>query len=164
MLTLTKRTDYALNAALHLSRHPGKVSSAREIATRYRLPLPLITNILKTLTRAGVVASTRGAHGGYRLARPAEQITLHDLIVATEGPYQLVRCMEPAEDGIDACVRQGFCPVRGPVRRIHERVKEFLCTVTLAELANGNGPAPPLIREEPAAEACPPASITEVVI
>ena len=144
MLTLTKRTDYALNAVLHLSRRPGEVTSAREIAERYRLPLPILTNILKSLTRAGLVTSTRGARGGYQLARDPANVSLHDLIAAIEGPYQFVQCLGTDENGEpkeDVCVRQSHCPVRGPVRRVHEKVKALLETVTMAELANGHADA-----------------------
>ena len=73
MIVLTRKTDYALVAMAHLAHHPGEegISSARDIADRYHVPLPVLMNILKTLNREGLVISVRGARGGYRLARPA---------------------------------------------------------------------------------------------
>jgi len=136
MLSLNKKTDYAFNALVHLARNPDRVSSAREIAGLYDLPLPIITNVLKTLTRAGLVASTRGARGGYELSSPPKDITLYDLLAATEGPYRFVRCLGT---GSDPCRRERVCLTRGPARHIHDRLKTFLESVTLEELARGNG-------------------------
>ena len=107
MLSLSKKSDYAFNALVHLARNPDRVSSAREISDLYDLPLPIITNILKTLTRAGLVTSTRGARGGYELASPAGEITLYDLLRATEGPYRFVRCLGTDSD---PCRRGGGMP------------------------------------------------------
>ena len=136
MLSLNKKTDYASNALVHLARNLDRVSSAREISGLYDLPLPIITNVLKTLTRAGLVTSTRGARGGYELASPPAEITLFDLLTATEGPYGFVRCLEA---GSDPCPRQEVCLTRGPARRIHDQLKSFLKSVTLEELARENG-------------------------
>ena len=69
MLSLTRKTDYALIALSHMAHDPEGCCSAREIATRYRVPLPLLMNILKLLTRRGFAKSARGPHGGYRLVK-----------------------------------------------------------------------------------------------
>ena len=73
MLTLNRKSDYALISLSHLGRCRGTITSAREIADTYQIPLPLLMNILKQLTREGIIASARGAKGGYRLAvEPAD--------------------------------------------------------------------------------------------
>lgn len=138
MLALTKKTDYALIALAHLARQPEGVVSARAIAAVYHLPLPILTNILKTLAHAGVVVSERGAAGGYGLARPAETITLHELIAVIEGPFRFVRCFvsEP-ETNQSLCDLEATCPIRLPAHRIRERLKDFLENVTLADLIQG---------------------------
>ena len=64
MLALTKKTDYALIALSELARREAEVLSVRELSERHRMPLPLLTNILKNLTRAGIVVSVRGVLGG----------------------------------------------------------------------------------------------------
>lgn len=143
MLALTKKTDYALIALCHLARMSDGVVSAREIAGSYGMPLPMLTNLLKTLNRAGIVFSERGAFGGYRLARPATSISLHELISAVEGPFQFVRCSEPS--GVDnggPCGLESCCPIRGPAHRIRRRLKQFLETITLAELMRKDEQAP----------------------
>jgi Rrf2 family protein len=139
MLALTRKTDYALIALTHLAQEAGGCISAREIATRYRIPLPLLMNILKVLTNQGLARSARGPRGGYSLALPPDRITLNDVIRAVEGPVQLVQCVvhDGAErDARGDCELTGCCPVRRPIQRIHERLVQFLDDVTLAEITN----------------------------
>ena len=94
MLTLTRKTDYALISLTHLAQNPGVCTSAREIAELYHMPLPLLMNVLKLLTGRGFVKSVRGPRGGYTLAQSAESISLSDTIRAVEGPIKLVRCAD----------------------------------------------------------------------
>ncbi|NQU76949.1 MAG: Rrf2 family transcriptional regulator, partial [Planctomycetes bacterium] len=75
MLSLTRKTDYALLALTHLAAEPAAVISAREMAEQYCLSQPLLMNVLKQLSASGLVSSVRGARGGYTLAKSAEQIT-----------------------------------------------------------------------------------------
>lgn len=141
MLALTRRTEYALMAVCHLARTPDDaVVSTRDIAGGQGVQLPLLMNVMKTLTQAGLVASTRGAKGGYRLAIPADQITLGALIHAIEGPVRLVRCVDlgnesAGDDG--ACELAPICRIRHPVNRVHNRFRQFLDSVTVAEIACG---------------------------
>lgn len=134
MLTLTRKTEYALIAVSHLARVGQKVVSARDIAEEHSVPLPLLMNVLKRLNRTGYVTSVRGARGGYILAmRPAE-ISLADLIAAVEGPVHLTRCTNPAKTR-RTCDLTPTCPVRGSLVKVHERLTEFLSEVTIADLA-----------------------------
>ena len=139
MLTLTRKTDYALIALTHLAQEPGGCSSAREIAARYHAPLPLLMNVLKLLKERGLARSVRGPRGGYALARPPRQITLSSIIQAVEGPIHLVRCVSQRHGkgsaaGKDACELMPACPVRWSVRRVHHRLIQFLDEMTLADV------------------------------
>jgi len=135
MLALTKRIDYGLIALAHLAVHREQVA-AREIAARYRMPQALLMNVLKSLAQHGLVRSSRGSRGGYELAREPESITLNDVIEAIEGPVRLVKCAGLEGLGpTQRCELLKVCPVSGPVRRLHRRLKDFLCDVTLAEIA-----------------------------
>jgi Rrf2 family protein len=133
MLTLTRRTDYALIALVHLAQAPEACCSAREIASKYHLPLPLLMNLLKVLTQKGLAKSVRGPRGGYTLALPAEKISLHDIICAVEGPTQLVLCIEQNK-GDAECGLVTSCPVHSPIHRVHDRLIQFLSGVSLAEI------------------------------
>lgn len=135
MLTLTKKTHYALIALSLLAKRSGGVISARQIAETSGLPLPILTNVLKTLANAGIVSSTRGATGGYEPAKPMEAISLHELITTIEGPFHFVQCAT-SETQIEkgSCEHESSCPIRRPAYRIHDRLKAFLKSVSLSEI------------------------------
>jgi len=143
MLALTKKTEYALIAMSHLAAREDAVVSAREIAQASGVPLPILTNILKTLTHAGIVRSTRGASGGYGLAKQVDTITLHKLIETIEGPFQLVQCAltgNGSNNSKSPCELEPSCPIRTPVYKIHDRLRDFLDAVTLADLMQPSSP------------------------
>ena len=135
MLALTRKTGYALIALSLLARSTRNVGSARTVAEDSGVPLPILMNILKTLHHAGVVASERGPNGGYRLAKSVEAISVNEVVTAIEGPIQFVRCRATnGEPSSNRCDLQERCPVRLPAHRIHERLEQFLESVSLAEL------------------------------
>lgn len=139
MLTLTKKTGYALVAMTHLAKLPdGEVCSAREIAERFGVPTSLLMNTLKELGAAGYVESVRGARGGYRLARSPREITLEGLVAALEGPVRLAECVTDtaADDEECDCRMMARCPIADPVHRVHRKLKDFLNKVTLAEIVD----------------------------
>lgn len=135
MLALTKKTDYALIAVSHMALAGDRVSSAREMANLYQLSLSLLMNVLKVLTRKGLIRSTRGSKGGYVLAHEAKNITMHRLIVAVEGPLRLARCNARGRGHDDDCDLVETCPIRSPVRKVQQKLEEFLDSTTLAEIA-----------------------------
>jgi len=137
MLSLTKKTGYGLIAMTHLAGlAPEELASAREIAERFGVPTALLMNVLKELAAAGYVRSVRGAKGGYRLARQPEQISLGALITALEGPVRLAECLRGGEEGGGAvCELVDRCPIADPVHRVQRKFKDFLETMTLADIA-----------------------------
>ncbi|MBI1827533.1 MAG: Rrf2 family transcriptional regulator [Planctomycetes bacterium] len=141
MLALTKKTDYALIALTHLAKKSGELINARGLAAASRIPLPMLTNILKVLAHEGIVGSERGSSGGYVLKRKPSSVNLHELISAVEGPFHFVQCFMAAErsnlEG-EGCELEHSCPIRTPALRIQGRLEEFLKSVTLAELLEGN--------------------------
>jgi Rrf2 family iron-sulfur cluster assembly transcriptional regulator len=142
MLSLTKKTEYALIAICHLARvGREKIVSARDIHEAHGVPLPLLMNVLKRLNHAGYVNSTRGAHGGYVLAVPPTRLTMTQLIEAVEGPVQFVRCVDLNKQN-RKCALTKSCPIQGAVHRVHRRLRDFLTDVTIAEIAFDNHPAP----------------------
>ena len=79
MLRLSRKADYALISLAYLAEHETQVVSAREVASRCHLPLPLLCNILKVLHQRGIVRSVRGSTGGYQIAADLSQLSLLDL-------------------------------------------------------------------------------------
>jgi Rrf2 family protein len=136
MISLTRKTDYALLALASLAGKPGAVLSARGIAEQYGISLPLLMNVLKQLAGCGMITSVRGARGGYVLARPAEEITLAELIDAIEGPVRLAPCVSgaAARGAYDICQSGGSCPIHGPLSRLQHRLEGFFAGITLDEL------------------------------
>ena len=140
MLLLTRKTDYALLALASLARQTPTSASARSLAERLKLPLPVLRNILKQLTSRGVLKSTRGTQGGYQLARSPDQITLAQLLETIEGPVRLARCCSvPEGKDEDKCRLEESCLIRGNMRRVHAGLMQYLDAVTLTQLAEETG-------------------------
>ncbi|MFP4055088.1 MAG: RrF2 family transcriptional regulator [Phycisphaerae bacterium] len=138
MLSITKKAGYGMVAMTHLATlSDDRVSSAREIAELFGVPVSLLMNVLKELSSAGLVASTRGAKGGYRLARPAAEVTMADILTALEGPIRLADCVEGNDD--KACKLVDGCPIVDPVHRVNRRISDILTQVTLEEMADPAG-------------------------
>lgn len=137
MLSLTRRIDYALVAVAFLAqRQSGAMgpASARQIGDQFGLPLPLLMNLLKDLTHAGILTSSRGSRGGYMLAKRPDEVTLIQIIHAVEGPLRLVPCADQIESESQSCTLAQQCPIREPLRRLHERILGFFEQMTLADL------------------------------
>lgn len=134
MLALTRKSDYALVALTHLARAGDRLSTAREVADVYHVPLPILMNVLKSLTRFGMVESVRGAKGGYRLGLAADEISLQMVVNAMEGPARLFQCSSSGS-GRGTCEQENWCPITVAAKRVSGRFQEFLGGVTLAEIA-----------------------------
>jgi len=137
MLSLSKKTDYALIALAFLADRPDRTASAREIAAAHNLPLPLLMNILKSLHQAKLLTSTRGIKGGYQIAIDPHRLSLYDLVIQVDGQIQLTDCAthSPGNSCADDCCRiSGGCPVQAPLQALHHRLVRFLKEVKLSDL------------------------------
>jgi len=133
MLRMTKQTDYGFVLLSHLAQGPGRVVNSPDLADETRLPLPMVSKILKLLARQGLLESHRGVKGGYSLARAPGEITAADILRALEGSVALTVCVDgsPGE-----CDRETFCQVRRHWQAINEAVDSALGRVTLGDLAD----------------------------
>ncbi|MBK8178100.1 MAG: Rrf2 family transcriptional regulator [Planctomycetes bacterium] len=143
MLQLTKRSEYALIALVHMVDREGEVTSVRELCERYPLPKRLVAEVLKDLSHAGLVISQRGAQGGYSLAQAAESITLGQIVGAIEGAPALTNCDSIASTRDGGCEVHPVCPIRSPVERVREHLWRLFEATTLRSLV----PAPHANRE-----------------
>jgi len=132
MLCLTKKTEYALIALGYLAERPREIFSAREIAAAFGLPLPLLMNILKSLNRKGMLDSTRGTNGGYRLGRNLESASLQDLIDTVDGEGAGRALVEVHQDAEGHEHRP--LSTRAAVHALNLRLARFLNEVKLADL------------------------------
>jgi Rrf2 family protein len=130
---LSRKADYALLILSYLHDRPG---TARAVAEKFGLSRPFVANILKELCHHGFVASHRGVKGGYDLARPANTITLAELMETLEDGVRLAVC-NPGTHDHDVCSIAGVCTLKGPITQVHNRLIEVLRGITLAELFEG---------------------------
>jgi FeS assembly SUF system regulator len=131
MLRIAKLSDYATGLMVRLTINPERTVSAQQLATELGLPRPTVASLLKKLGRAGLVASTRGAGGGYSLTRDAKQISLADVVTAIEGPIAMIECA--LNDG--RCGLERDCATREQWRAVNQTVQAALMLMSLADMA-----------------------------
>ncbi len=131
MLRLSKKADYALIALKDLAvSEIGASSSAREIAERYNVPVELMAKVLQRLAKAGLVTSHQGTCGGYRLARPAIQISVAEVVQVIDGPVFITACSDVDE----TCNQYAKCNIRDPLWRLKNCIVQALSAFTIHEL------------------------------
>jgi len=166
---LNRKTEYALVALARLAEGAADRDpvSARQIAEGYELPVPVMTNVMKALQRAGLIDSVRGAGGGYLLARAPQRITLAAVIECIEGPVHLTLCCEDEAEGHGHAHAQGHasnqpnghatddpddpdgdepcaacrvlrnCAITDSMRAFNDLVVDMLNRITLSDLVAG---------------------------
>jgi len=161
MLRISKKADYAvflLGAIARQGAYPGgaaaeSVVSAHEIAKLAGLNKSVVANLLKEFARHGVLESTRGLKGGYRLARSPAAISLGEILEVVEGQFTLVDCIGGHDTGerppqllaqarsqengrSHNCSLISFCPSKNPMRVVHERISHLFQSIHLDELCS----------------------------
>jgi FeS assembly SUF system regulator len=126
-----KLTDYATVVLASLAQEPSRHRAAAELAAITRLNLPTVSKVLKGLQRAGMVISSRGPQGGYRLARPPEHITATQILDVFEGPIAITECSGASS----RCGIERQCRVGGAWQRVNAAIRRALDDVTLHQLA-----------------------------
>ena len=130
-MRVSAKVDYALRAMTELAATSPSLMTGEQIATAQKIPPKFLESILAQLRNGGLVASQRGAEGGYRLAKPAEEISIADVIRELEGPIATVRGVRPDEleyAGAAAGLRDVWLELRTHMRDVLEHT-------TLADLA-----------------------------
>jgi FeS assembly SUF system regulator len=146
MIILSKLADYGVIVATHLAVSPERQATAAQVAAETRLPPATVAKVLKALAHAGLVSATRGAAGGYRLARPAAAISVAEVVAAIDGDIGLTQCSVHVED----CARTDYCPTRPHWAAINRAVGTALSAVSLDEMLTPAAFAlfPPALRRE----------------
>lgn len=132
MLQLTMTGEYSVRAMLHLAgQPPGTVVHTSEISRQWEIPVEFLRKIVQLLSKAGLILSRRGVGGGVELAKPAEEITLLEVVEASEGKLALNKCLMYS----GFCHRDPWCAVHSVWAEAQEKVKETLRAKNIAELA-----------------------------
>ena len=131
-MRVSAKVDYALRAMAELAAAPPGLTTAEQLATAQSIPPKFLESILAQLRNGGLVASQRGAEGGYRLAKPAEEISIADVIRELEGPIATVRGVRPDQleyEGAAEGLRDVWLELRTQIRGVLEQT-------TLADLVH----------------------------
>ena len=136
MMRLSRLADFAVVLMTHVAQHHERVHTASQAAVATQLPTPTVAKVLARLCRGGLLTSIRGVKGGYRLARPAAEISVGAIVSALDGPIALTQCIKL---GPGRCEVEAVCPSRVGLLHINVAVHKALDDVSLADIA---APAP----------------------
>jgi Rrf2 family protein len=124
-------TKYAIRAVCHLAACcDGHPVQAREIADTLGIPYHFLSKILQELARKGILSSTKGPGGGFRLVRPPEETTLYDLISVVEGPISDTECML----GLDVCSDEARCPMHDFWKSYRATFRQRMRSISLVDV------------------------------
>jgi Rrf2 family transcriptional regulator, cysteine metabolism repressor len=145
-MLFSTRAEYGVRLMVELGRQDGGAPVALSaVAESERLPLSYLEHLVAKLRKAGLVDSTRGAHGGYRLARPAEEITMDSVVEALEGQIAPMECFHETPEGKVLCSHEDndhhACATKLLWTRVQGGVTKALAGTTLAELVEFRAPA-----------------------
>lgn len=130
MLRLGKLTDYATVILSFMAKSQAHMHAALEVSTATGIALPTVSKILKTLVKAHLLSSVRGAKGGYVLVQAPEKITVASVITALEGPISLTECSSTNH----SCDQVSACQIGNNWRVVNQTVQRALESVTLADM------------------------------
>ena len=131
-MLLSKSCEYAIRASLYVAtRAPERYTAVREVSDALGIPYPFLAKIVQTLAQAGILRTLRGPSGGITLARPASQITLREIVVATDGPAIFRECVL----GLPGCGDRTPCPLHAAWAPARAQVERMFGEATLAETA-----------------------------
>jgi Rrf2 family nitric oxide-sensitive transcriptional repressor len=131
-MRLTAFTDFGLRALMRLAGDPERLFTTEEIANEFAISRNHLTKVVRELADAGFVATHRGSGGGFRLARPAEAISVGEVVRRLEARHAIVECFR-ADGG--SCVLTPQCRLKARLKRASEAFLKDLDETTLADCA-----------------------------
>ena len=130
-IKLSTKGRYGLRLLIDIALHQeGGAVKLRDIAERQEISIKYLWQVINPLKAAGIVAVTRGAHGGFELAHTPDQITLYDIVNTLEGPFALAPCSHAS----DACHRAADCVARQVWRELDDTMERAMRGITLASI------------------------------
>lgn len=131
MNKINKKMEYALMALRLISqRGEGELTSAKEVADRMQISFEATARVLQALSARGLLKAEYGMAGGYSLARPLSEVSLHDLAEMLEGHTLLAKCLGAEE----ACETQPTCNITNPISNLNKKIQNFYKSVSLEEV------------------------------
>ena len=131
MMSITKHSDYAIVILAYFSKNPSSLISAKELSHSLKLPYPMVSKLLKILLKAELLSSTQGSHGGYKLKKPADQISIASVIEAVEGPIAMTECVTGNHS---QCRAEDWCSMKPHWIVINNVIRDSLEKLPLSSL------------------------------
>ncbi len=133
-MKLSKKSEYGLRAILDLAAHADEGAvRLKDLADRNNIPLKFLEQIFLTLRNAGIIRSQVGAHGGYMLSRPAEEITLGEVIRTLDGTIAPVGCVSKIAYEPCTCPDERACPLRAAMNQVRDAIVAVVDYTSLAD-------------------------------
>ena len=130
MLKITRKVEYALIALRHMQlKQSDKLTSTKEIATRYGVPQQLLAKTLQHMARDGIIEAVQGPTGGYRVATNLDQISMKDFFEKLERPLGMMDCYFDSD-----CLQIGACNIRIPIQRINDNMRNLFSQMSVQEV------------------------------
>lgn len=134
-MKLSKKGEYALRALIDLAMHPDRgVVQAQSVALKENIPIKFLEQILSALKNAGILQSRRGVGGGYTLSRPADQITLGEIIRLIDGPLAPIGCASKTAPQRCSCPDEATCGLRSVMLEVRNAVSQIVDHTTLGDV------------------------------
>ncbi|MCX8073935.1 MAG: Rrf2 family transcriptional regulator [Candidatus Binatia bacterium] len=150
IMNVGRRVDYAVRALCYVAAQPaGRFVPRREIQARQNIPAPFLSKILRDLVQAGLLISVPGAHGGFRLSKPAGMITLREVYESLEGPLCLIGCVNEEDE---ACCFASVCTQIHIWRGAQQLLAQYLEEITIQSIADRHGLVPRMQEKQQIAE------------
>ena len=132
MLKLTRKVEYALIALRHMQgKELESVSSTKEIAVRYNIPIEILAKTLQHLAKENIIEPSNGPHGGYRLKAQLGDINLVEFFERVEGPLGLSDCFYDSN-----CLQIDYCNIRTPIQRINANMMSMFRSMSVQDVTN----------------------------
>jgi Rrf2 family cysteine metabolism transcriptional repressor len=139
-MRISAKGEYAAKAVLYLSLKYPEVVTIHEVAENYRIPLKYLEQILLALKKADLLASRRGVHGGYTLARPPAQISVGEVVRAVDGKFSRTHCLETDQCERTSCPEPAGCGLREVWKNLETTVERMLFETSYAEVCGLSRP------------------------
>ena len=147
MFKINRKLEYALISLRHMSaKHPGQLTSAKEICDIYHTPFDPTSRVLQIMAQHEVVRAEQGAHGGYQILRDLNKFSLQELTQMIEGPMQIVNCFH---GNYSHCDITASCNVISPMLNLNERIGSLFKTINVQELISSRNQGEKQIRNKP---------------
>ncbi len=130
MLKITRKVEYALIALRHMqNKEPNAVTSTKEIAVLYDIPLELLAKTLQLMARDGIIDGVHGPNGGYKIKANLENINMIEFFEKIEGPLGLMDCYFDSD-----CTLISACNIRSPIQKINDNMRTMFENMSVGEI------------------------------